>query len=59
MMKRSPTYHAHAARRVDPDKQRLAEAGIEPSFGSVGDSDDNARAETINGLFEADEVAPG
>lgn len=29
---------------------RLAEAGIEPSAGSVGDSYDNALAETINGL---------
>jgi transposase InsO family protein len=30
--------------------ERLAEAGIEPSVGSVGDSSDNALAETINGL---------
>jgi len=30
--------------------ERLAEAGIEPSVGSVGDSYDNALAETINGL---------
>ncbi len=30
--------------------ERLAEAGIEPSVGSRGDSDDNALAETINGL---------
>jgi putative transposase len=29
--------------------KRLAEAGIEPSVGSIGDSDDNALAETING----------
>ncbi|MBB3948620.1 transposase InsO family protein [Rhizobium skierniewicense] len=33
--------------------ERLAEAGIEPSVGSVGDSDDTALAETINGLYEA------
>jgi len=33
--------------------ERLAEAGIEPSVGSVGDSYDNALAETINGLFKA------
>ncbi len=33
--------------------ERLAEAGIDPSFGSGGDSYDNALAETINGLFEA------
>lgn len=30
--------------------ERLAEAGIEPSVGSVGDSYDNTLAETINGL---------
>lgn len=36
--------------------ERLAEAGIEPSVGSVGDSYD-ALAETINGLFKA-EVIP-
>ena len=30
--------------------ERLVEAGIEPSVGSVGDSYDNALAETINGL---------
>jgi len=33
---------------------RLAEAGIEPSVGSVGDSSDNALAETINGLYKAE-----
>ena len=32
--------------------ERLAEAGIEPSVGSVGDSYDNALAETINGLLQ-------
>jgi transposase InsO family protein len=34
--------------------ERLAEAGIEPSVGSTGDSYDNALAETINGLFKAE-----
>ena len=34
--------------------QRLAEAGIEPSVGSKGDSYDNALAETINGLYKAE-----
>ena len=34
--------------------QRLAEAGIEPSVGSRGDSYDNALAETINGLYKAE-----
>ncbi len=33
---------------------RLAEAGIEPSVGSKGDSYDNALAETINGLYKAE-----
>ena len=33
---------------------RLAEAGIEPSVGSRGDSYDNALAETINGLYKAE-----
>ena len=33
--------------------ERLTEAGIEPSVGSVGDSYDNALAETINGLYKA------
>uniref|UniRef100_UPI0032204319 integrase core domain-containing protein n=1 Tax=Dokdonella sp. TaxID=2291710 RepID=UPI0032204319 len=31
-----------------------AEAGIEPSVGSRGDSYDNALAETINGLYKAE-----
>lgn len=34
----------------------MAEAGIEPSVGSVGDSYDNALAETINGLFNAEVI---
>lgn len=33
---------------------RRAEAGIEPSVGSTGDSCDNALAETINGLDQAE-----
>ena len=36
--------------------ERLAETGIEPSVGSVGDSYDNALAETINGLYKAEVV---
>lgn len=35
---------------------RLAEAGIEPSVGSAGDSYDNALAETINGLYKAEVI---
>jgi transposase InsO family protein len=36
--------------------ERLADAGIEPSVGSVGDSYDNALAETINGLFKTEVI---
>ena len=36
--------------------ERLAEAGIELSVGSVGDSYDNALAETINGLYKAEVI---
>ena len=38
------------------DTERLAEAGVEPSVGSVGDSHDNALAETINGLYKAEGI---
>jgi len=37
---------------------RLVLAGIEPSVGSVGDSYDNALAETINGLYKAEVIHP-
>ena len=36
--------------------ERLLDAGIEPSVGSVGDSYDNAMAETINGLYKAEVI---
>ena len=36
--------------------ERLAEAGIESSVGSVGDSYDNALAETINGLYKTEVI---
>ena len=36
--------------------ERLAETGIKPSAGSVGDSYDNALAETINGLYKAEVI---
>ena len=36
--------------------KRLAEANLVPSVGSVGDSDDNALAETINGLYKAEVI---
>ena len=41
---------------IDQIYRGLAEAGIEPSVGSVGDSYDNALAETINGLYEAESI---
>ena len=34
----------------------LAEAGIEPSVGSVGDSHDNALAETVIGLYKTEVI---
>ena len=36
--------------------ERLAEAGFKASVGSVGDSYDNALAETINGLYKAEVI---
>ncbi len=36
--------------------ERLGEAGIEPSVGSVGDSYDNALAETVIGLFKTEVI---
>ena len=38
--------------------QRLAEAGIEQSVGSVGDSYDNALAESIIGLYKTEVIRP-
>ena len=36
--------------------EKLADAGIQPSVGSVGNSYDNALAETINGLYKAEVI---
>jgi putative transposase len=36
--------------------ERLAEASIEPSVGSVGDSYDNALAETVIGRFKTEVI---
>src|SRR4051794_10707777 len=36
--------------------ERLTGAGVEPSVGSVGDSFDNALAETINGLYKTEVI---
>lgn len=38
---------------------RLAEAGVAASIGSVGDSYDNAMAEALNGTYKAELIAPG
>ncbi len=38
--------------------ERLLEAGIEPSVGSVGNSYDNALAETVIGLFKTEVIRP-
>jgi len=36
--------------------ERLAEIGATPSIGSVGDSYDNALAETVNGLYKTEVI---
>jgi len=36
--------------------ERLKDAGVEPSVGSVGDSYDNALADTINGLYKSEVI---
>ena len=36
--------------------ERLRDAGVEPSVGSVGNSYDNALAETVNGLYKAEVI---
>jgi len=61
---RRPTHPAGLVHHSDRGAQyvsiryteRLAEAGIEPSVGSVGDSYDNALTETINGLYKAEVI---
>ena len=51
MLRRPVEYAQYVSIRYS---ERLAEAGIEPSVGSRGDSCDNALAETINGLYKAE-----
>ncbi len=61
---RRPTRHGSLIHHSDRGVQyvsirytaRLAEAGIEPSVASVGDSYDNALTETINGLYKAEVI---
>ena len=36
--------------------ERLAESGVEPSVGSIGDSYDNALAESVIGLFKTEVI---
>jgi putative transposase len=38
--------------------ERLAQAGIDPSVGSVGNAYDNALAETVIGLFKTELIKP-
>ncbi len=44
------------ARQSRLHNERLAEAGIDPSVGSVGDSYDNALAESVIGLFKTEVI---
>src|SRR5712671_5194989 len=61
---RQPTHRGGLVHHSDRGSQylsikyseRLSKAGIEPSVGSVGDSYDNALAETINGLYKAEVI---
>jgi putative transposase len=39
--------------------ERLAQAGIDPSVGTVGDAYDNALAESVIGLFKTELIKPG
>jgi putative transposase len=52
------THHSDRGSQYVPIRytERLAEAGIEPSVGSVGDAYDNALAETINGLYKTEVI---
>ncbi|CAG4903412.1 unnamed protein product [Acidocella sp. C78] len=51
-------HHSHRGSQYVSIKytERLMEAGIEPSVGSVGDSYDNALAESINGLYKTEVI---
>jgi len=58
-----PSQHLHAVLRRPLEStqylslrytERLAQAGIEPSVGSKGDSYDNALAETVIGLYKTE-----
>src|SRR5271154_5071884 len=49
-------HHSDRGSQYVSINERLAGAGVEPSVGSVGDSYDNALAETINGLYKAEVI---
>jgi putative transposase len=53
-------HHTDAGRQYTSVRfsEHLAEAGISASVGSVGDSFDNALAETINGLYKTELIKP-
>ena len=53
---RGPCGRWHSTGRPGRYTERLAEAGIEPSVGSVCDSYDNALADSINGLYETEMI---
>ena len=55
MLRRSIEPGQHTAIRYT---DRLAAAGITASVGAVGDSYDNALAETINGLYKTELIKP-
>lgn len=63
---RDPKRYGESIHHSDRSEQCLSirytdrppEAGIEPSVGSVGDSYDNALAETINGLYKTELIWP-
>ena len=38
--------------------ERLIEAGIDASIGTVGDAHDNSLAESINGLYKTELIKP-
>jgi putative transposase len=51
-----PSSRSRRAVRIEFDTERLAEAGIEPSVGSRGDSYDTALAESVIGPFKTEVI---
>ena len=54
--KRYYTAHRRLASQSIRYTERLAEADMDASVGSVGDSCDNVLAETINGLYKTEVI---